>query len=88
MHMPPIDSSLILIIAFVIFILVSIGTVLVLWIAMPFSVFGVKGLLRRLIEEQEKTNALIRVLIEERGKEKALSAERKEDRTGQEGGLH
>ncbi|MEK6791184.1 MAG: hypothetical protein AABY45_05715 [Deltaproteobacteria bacterium] len=54
------DSSLIVIGAFIIFILVSIGAVIVLWAAVPFSVFGVKDLLKNMIAEQEKTNALLR----------------------------
>ncbi len=54
------DSSIITIAAFVIFILVSIGAVIVLWAALPFSVFGVKDLLKKMIAEQEKTNALLR----------------------------
>lgn len=60
----PIDSILAVAIAFFLFVLISIGVILVLWIAMPFSVFGVKGLLRKSIEEQEKTNRLLGELIE------------------------
>lgn len=32
---------------------------LVLWILIPFAVFGIKGLLRQLVEEQRRTNALL-----------------------------
>jgi len=45
-------------------LLVLSGVVLVLWAAMPFSVFGLKSLLRRCIAEQEKTNALLERLID------------------------
>lgn len=45
-------------------LLVLSGVVLVLWVALPFSVFGIKGLLRRCIAEQERTNALLERLIE------------------------
>ncbi len=47
--------------------------VLVLWIIMPFSVFGLKGLMRKSIAEQKKTNELL---------EKLMKAER--DRTVRE----
>ncbi len=73
----PIDSRLAIAIAFFIFILISIGVILVLWIAMPFSVFGVKGLMRRSIEEQERTNRLLSELIETlKYKEKFQPAEK------------
>ncbi|MFQ5441354.1 MAG: hypothetical protein ACE5EB_01365 [Thermodesulfobacteriota bacterium] len=48
------------------FILVLAAALLILWIAMPFSVFALKGLLKQCIREQEKTNALLRVLIEKK----------------------
>ncbi len=47
-------------------ILLLSAVALVLWIAMPFSVFGLKGLIKRCIREQEKTNALLQVLIEKK----------------------
>src|SRR3990170_161779 len=73
----PIDSILAVAIAFLLFILISIGIILVLWIAMPFSVFGVKGLLRKSIEEQEKTNRLLSDLVETlKLKEKTPPAEK------------
>lgn len=53
------DSVFIVLIAFAVFILGSIGAILVLWIAMPFSIFGTKDLLKKLIIEQEKTNKLL-----------------------------
>lgn len=58
------DSAYILMAAFAIFFFVSTGVILVLWIAMPFSVFGLKSLLKKSIEEQEKTNRLLRTIIE------------------------
>ena len=58
------DSPLFVIAAFVIFILTAIGVVLILWIAMPFSMFGVKGHLKKIAEEQEKTNRLLEALVE------------------------
>lgn len=46
-----------------IFFAAAAGVMVILWIVLPFSVFGTKGLLRRLIEEQEKTNALLKGLL-------------------------
>jgi len=37
--------------------------VLVLWIIMPFSVFGLKGLMRKSIIEQKKTNELLEKMM-------------------------
>ena len=58
------DSPLFVIAALVVFILTAVGVVLVLWIAMPFSMFGVKGHLKKIAEEQEKTNRLLEALVE------------------------
>lgn len=60
------DDSIIFIAAFFLFAAVSIGVILVLWIAMPFSVFGVKALLKKSIDEQAETNRLLRSIIESR----------------------
>ena len=56
----------------ILFVLIILFTVivLVLWIALPFSVFGVKGLLKKAVKEQEKTNEYLRRLVEkEKGTE-------------------
>ncbi len=58
------DPSVTLIAAFVLFFLTAIGVVLVLWIAMPFSVFGIKGSVKKGIEAQEETNRLLRSILE------------------------
>ena len=58
------DTYFVLAGAFIIFFLVSIGALIVLWIAVPFSVFGTKELLRKQIEEQEKTNRILAALLE------------------------
>lgn len=79
MHLPVIDSPLVIIAALVIFILTATGVVLVLWIAMPFSMFGVKGHLKKMVEEQEKTNRLLEAVVESMRKESAIPAENKED---------
>ena len=58
------DNSMFFIAAFFLFAVVSIGVILVLWIAMPFSVFGVKSLLKKALDEQAETNRLLRALLE------------------------
>lgn len=58
------ESIYLIIIAFVVFLIISAGAILVLWIAMPFSVFGTKELLRKLIAEQEKTNRLLKSIVD------------------------
>lgn len=61
--------------AFIIFFLASLGAILVLWIAMPFSIFGTKDLLRKMISEQEKTNKLLESLSEKIGRENIYKAQ-------------
>ncbi len=58
------DPSVALIAAFVLFFLTAIGVVLVLWIALPFSVFGIKGFLKKSIGAQEETNRLLKSILE------------------------
>ena len=77
------SSTLVVLGAFAIFLLISVGVILVLWIAMPFSVFGTKPLLKKLKEEQEKTNKLLKTLLDasicrEAYKEKDESAEKRD----------
>jgi hypothetical protein len=77
MDLPFIDGALAVFVAALIFIAVSIGVLLILWIALPFSVFGLKGLIRDMIEEQEKTNRLLDELLRAlRDKEKPGPAEK------------
>ncbi len=81
--MPHYQDSFVIFGAFALFIVMAIGVILVLWIAMPFSVFGTKKLLKKLIEEQERTNALLGSIAEqgrrqEAFKEKAIAAEEEE----------
>jgi len=74
------ESYIAIIAAFVIFLAVSAGVVVILWIAMPFSVFGVKDLMKKTIEEQEKTNRFLKTLVEAVDRE----SKAKEDRTKDE----
>ncbi len=48
---------------FAFLVLVAIGVLLVLWMALPFAVFGIKDLVREAIEEQKRTNRLLESLI-------------------------
>lgn len=58
------DSSYILIMALVIFALVSVGAIAILWAVLPLSVFGVKDLMKKTLAEQEKTNMLLQSIVE------------------------
>ncbi len=58
------DASFIVLSAFAIFFIISIAVLIALWIALPFSVFGVKDLLKKAIEEQEKTNRLLKSILD------------------------
>lgn len=79
MDLPFSESLLVVFSAAAIFIAASIGVLLILWIALPFSVFGIKGLIRDLIGEQEKTNRLLGELLAAlRDKEKPGPAEKSE----------
>ena len=69
------NPALVLVLAFFIFFAAAVGVMVILWIALPFSVFGTKGLLMSLIKEQEKTNALLKDLIKaQTGKEAGLGS--------------
>jgi len=57
-------ESIPVVLAMLLFLLLALAAfVLVLWIIMPFSVFGLKGLLRQCILEQKKTNYLLETMI-------------------------
>jgi len=59
----PGESVSIFVIIFIFFILALAAFVFILWIIMPFSVFGLKGLLRQCISQQKKTNDLLEEMI-------------------------
>ncbi len=61
------DSHMVIFGAYALFVLLAIGVVLVLWIFMPFSVFGLKGQIRKLAEEQKRTNELLETLVQRLG---------------------
>ena len=58
------QSGVILIAAFIIFLLVSAGVIAILWIALPFSVFGLKALIKEALEEVRKTNEFLKRLTQ------------------------
>lgn len=59
--------------------LIGVLIVLVLWILLPFAVFGMKPLLRQLLSEQRSTNELLRRAAAERE-----LAERRAERAARE----
>jgi len=52
--------------SFVVFIFITVGVSVLFWAIVPFSVFGVKGLMKRMLSEQERTNALLTALLDKR----------------------
>ncbi|MBI5047625.1 MAG: hypothetical protein HZB54_01555 [Deltaproteobacteria bacterium] len=54
--------------AFGIVFIVLVFVLLAIWIALPFSIFGIKDLIREAIEEQKKTNELLKNLPKEKEK--------------------
>lgn len=51
-------------------LVVVFGLILaVLWIALPFAVFGAKGLLKTMIHEQRRTNELLTALGQQQADE-------------------
>jgi len=59
----PGESVPVVVLIVILFILFMAASVLVLWIIMPFSVFGMKGLLRQCISQQKKTNDILEEMI-------------------------
>lgn len=73
------ESYMLIIAAFVLFLAVAAGVIVILWIAMPFSVFGVKDLMKKTIAEQEKTNRLLTALVEAAERESRAREDRTKD---------
>jgi len=59
----PGESVPVFVITLFLFVLALAAFVFILWIIMPFSVFGLKGLLRQCISQQKKTNDLLEEMI-------------------------
>ncbi len=76
------DASLIILSAFAVFFVVSVAVLVVLWIALPFSVFGMKDLIKKTIEEQEKTNKLLSSILEAGLSAKKTESPERTDRPG------
>ena len=55
-------TSMIAVIGF--FFSVILIILILLWVILPFSIFGMKGLVREVIEEQQKTNKLLKTLLQ------------------------
>ena len=41
------------------FFVIAVAVLIILWIALPFALFGIKGLLRELIDEQKRSSSLL-----------------------------
>ncbi|MBI5328615.1 MAG: hypothetical protein HZB80_10075 [Deltaproteobacteria bacterium] len=54
--------------AFGIIFIILFFVFLAIWIALPFSIFGLKDLIREAIEEQKKTNEFLKNLLKEKEK--------------------
>ncbi len=52
---------------FLIFLVILALIIAVLWIFMPFAIFGSKDLLKELIREQRKTNELLASIAKQQG---------------------
>ncbi len=52
--------------AFLLFFFVALGVFIILWIALPFSVFGIKDKMDDLKKEVGKTNKLLEAILKER----------------------
>lgn len=52
--------------AFGLVFILLIFILLAIWIALPFSIFGIKDLIREAIEEQKKTNELLKELLKQK----------------------
>jgi hypothetical protein len=58
------DFPTALMLAFAIFFFLSIGVLIVLWIALPLSVFGIKDLLRECLKELSETKEILKSIAE------------------------
>lgn len=52
--------------AFGIVFILLVFVLIAIWMVVPFSIFGIKDLIREAIEEQKKTNELLKNLIKEK----------------------
>ncbi len=52
--------------AFTVFIFISIGAILILWIAIPLSIFAIKDLLKECVGELKKTRALLKEVVDKK----------------------
>jgi len=65
--------------AFGLLFLLLLFILVLIWIALPFSVFGIKDLLRKMAEEQKKTNELLKDLLKAGADSKPAPAHRPEE---------
>ena len=65
--------------AFGLLFLLLFFILVLIWIVLPFAVFGIKDLLREAIEEQKKTNELLKDLLKTREGFKHVNTDRIEE---------
>lgn len=61
--------------AFGIVFVLLVFVFLAIWIALPFSIFGIKDLLREAIAEQKKTNGLLKDMLKRKSEVKNQESE-------------
>ncbi|MBI5875256.1 MAG: hypothetical protein HZB81_05340 [Deltaproteobacteria bacterium] len=65
--------------AFGIVFILLLFVLMAIWIALPFSVFGIKDLLREIAEEQKKTNELLEDILKAGAGLKPASTDRPDE---------
>ena len=73
--------------AFVIFIIVSVAVIIALRVVLPFSIFKIRELAEKSLEEQKKTNELLSALLKKLDKDDIKKATETDERDQTEGPL-
>lgn len=71
--------------AFIIFIIVSVAVIIALRVVLPFSIFKIRELAEKSLEEQKKTNEMLSALLDELGKsgiEKRAETDERDQKEG------
>ena len=71
--------------AFVIFIIVSVAVIIALRVLLPFSIFKIRELTEKSLEEQKKTNEILSALLAELGKSGIEKRAETDERDQEEG---
>ncbi len=68
-----VDSGVSFFSAFSVFFIISLGVIIILWIAVPFSAFKSRQLLEDIKKEQEETNRLLSFIANKQSSESSSS---------------